>query len=168
MNGCDGFDGRNRSTTAKRSLSKTSATECWAALPTARCSANSPSTGAPPDHQALGFQPFSMSAFQLLNLWFLLSQFLLCTDGHFECWRWSRTHLAASAESPSSTVTFSWRFAPIRVAPKWVPGGLFCFGRLIFWIGFRRGPVGRAFGFALTFYPSVGALLLSVFLLLRQ
>jgi uncharacterized membrane protein YecN with MAPEG domain len=55
-------------------------------------------------------------------------------------------------------------------SPALVPvlGGLFCFGRLIFWIGFRRGPVGRAFGFALTFYPSVGALLLSVFLLLRQ
>jgi uncharacterized membrane protein YecN with MAPEG domain len=47
-------------------------------------------------------------------------------------------------------------------------GGLFCGGRVLFWIGYRHGAVGRAFGFALTFYPSVGALLLSAYLLLRQ
>lgn len=35
---------------------------------------------------------------------------------------------------------------------------LFCVGRLLFWVGYRRGPTGRAFGFALTFYPSIGAL----------
>ncbi|MGO8855040.1 MAG: MAPEG family protein [Steroidobacteraceae bacterium] len=53
-------------------------------------------------------------------------------------------------------------------SPAIVPvlGGLFCLGRLFFWIRYRHGPVGRAFGFALTFYPSVGALLLSVFLVL--
>ena len=38
---------------------------------------------------------------------------------------------------------------------------LFCVGRLLFWIGYRRGAGGRAFGFALTFYPSVIALLVS-------
>lgn len=33
--------------------------------------------------------------------------------------------------------------------------GLFATGRLLFWIGYRRGARGRALGFALTFYPSV-------------
>jgi len=45
-----------------------------------------------------------------------------------------------------------------------VLGGLFCLGRLFFWAGYARGAVGRAFGFALTFYPSVGALLLAIWL----
>jgi four helix bundle protein len=48
---------------------KTCATGCWATHPMARCSANSPRTGAPPDHQALGFQLFSISACQLF-IWF--------------------------------------------------------------------------------------------------
>lgn len=38
---------------------------------------------------------------------------------------------------------------------------LFAIGRLLFWVGYRHGAKGRAFGFALTFYPSVGALLAS-------
>lgn len=36
---------------------------------------------------------------------------------------------------------------------------LFAVGRLLFWRGYKRGASGRAFGFALTFYPSVVALL---------
>ncbi len=36
---------------------------------------------------------------------------------------------------------------------------LFAVGRLLFWTGYKRGASGRAFGFALTFYPSVLALL---------
>jgi uncharacterized membrane protein YecN with MAPEG domain len=40
---------------------------------------------------------------------------------------------------------------------------LFAVGRLLFWIGYRRGAAGRAFGFALTFYPSVLALLAAAF-----
>ncbi|WP_313536062.1 MAPEG family protein [Sphingomonas sp.] len=36
---------------------------------------------------------------------------------------------------------------------------LFAIGRLLFWTGYKRGASGRAFGFALTFYPSVVALL---------
>jgi MAPEG family len=32
--------------------------------------------------------------------------------------------------------------------------GLFAFGRLFFWVGYKHGAKGRAFGFALTFYPS--------------
>jgi uncharacterized membrane protein YecN with MAPEG domain len=36
---------------------------------------------------------------------------------------------------------------------------LFAVGRLLFWRGYKRGATGRAFGFALTFYPSVVALL---------
>ncbi|WP_333573092.1 MAPEG family protein [Sphingomonas sp.] len=36
---------------------------------------------------------------------------------------------------------------------------LFALGRLLFWRGYKRGASGRAFGFALTFYPSVLALL---------
>jgi uncharacterized membrane protein YecN with MAPEG domain len=38
---------------------------------------------------------------------------------------------------------------------------LFAAGRLLFWAGYRRGAKGRAFGFALTFYPSALALLAS-------
>jgi hypothetical protein len=38
---------------------------------------------------------------------------------------------------------------------------LFCVGRAMFWIGYRRGAHGRALGFALTFYPTVGVLGLS-------
>jgi|SRR5271170_2759458 len=32
---------------------------------------------------------------------------------------------------------------------------LFCLGRLTFWIGYRYGAPWRAFGFAVTFYPTV-------------
>ena len=36
---------------------------------------------------------------------------------------------------------------------------LFGFGRAAFWIGYLIAPWARAFGFALTFYPTAGALL---------
>ena len=32
---------------------------------------------------------------------------------------------------------------------------LFCIGRLTFWLGYRHGAPWRAFGFAVTFYPTV-------------
>lgn len=38
--------------------------------------------------------------------------------------------------------------------------GLFSAGRALFWAGYADGAAGRAFGFALTFYPSVAGLLL--------
>ncbi len=40
---------------------------------------------------------------------------------------------------------------------------LFFVGCLLFWVGYSRGAKGRAFGFALTFYPSVIALFGSAF-----
>lgn len=43
--------------------------------------------------------------------------------------------------------------------------GLFCAGRLAFWTGYRHGASGRAFGFGLTFYPSVLALISALVLL---
>lgn len=46
-----------------------------------------------------------------------------------------------------------------------VPVALFaaCFsaGRLLFWTGYRDGAEARALGFALTFYPSIAALLMA-------
>jgi hypothetical protein len=44
--------------------------------------------------------------------------------------------------------------------------GLFSLGRLLFWIGYASGAPGRAFGFALTFYPSAVSLLVAVVALL--
>jgi len=44
------------------------------------------------------------------------------------------------------------KMIPILVA-------LFVFARLCFWIGYHRSPISRAFGFAATFYPTVGVLL---------
>ncbi len=38
---------------------------------------------------------------------------------------------------------------------------LFAVGRLLFWAGYKHGAKGRAFGFALTFYPSILALVAS-------
>ena len=51
-----------------------------------------------------------------------------------------------------------------------VPVALFaaCFsaGRLLFWTGYRDGAEARALGFALTFYPSIAALLMAAVALL--
>lgn len=43
---------------------------------------------------------------------------------------------------------------------------LFAIGRLLFWAGYKRGAKGRAFGFALTFYPTALALLASATVIL--
>ena len=43
---------------------------------------------------------------------------------------------------------------------------MFCMGRTLFWVGYKRGAGGRALGFALTFYPSVAALGISAAMLL--
>jgi FtsH-binding integral membrane protein len=43
---------------------------------------------------------------------------------------------------------------------------LFGVGRTLFWAGYKRGAGGRALGFALTFYPTVAALGISVAILL--
>jgi hypothetical protein len=39
---------------------------------------------------------------------------------------------------------------------------LFGLGRLLFWLGYEHGAKARAFGFALTFYPSLGALFVAI------
>lgn len=44
---------------------------------------------------------------------------------------------------------------------------LFAIGRLLFWIGYSRGAEARAFGFALTFYPSLVGLAIAVFAAVR-
>ena len=43
---------------------------------------------------------------------------------------------------------------------------LFGVGRLFFWLGYARGAAGRAFGFALTFYPTAFALIICAVLIL--
>ena len=55
-------------------------------------------------------------------------------------------HLALAA----GTVPGDMTLIPALVA-------LFCLGRLCFWLGYRHGAGGRAFGFATTFYPTVFA-----------
>lgn len=45
---------------------------------------------------------------------------------------------------------------------------LFALGRLLFWVGYRRGAAARALGFALTFYPSVLLFLLAVIALILR
>jgi hypothetical protein len=47
-------------------------------------------------------------------------------------------------------------------------GTFFCIGRLLFRIGYPHGAAARAFGFAITFYPSVAALIVSACLLLAH
>lgn len=56
---------------------------------------------------------------------------------------------------------------PRAVAPIAVMGTCFSVGRLLFWTGYAQGARARALGFALTFYPSVGALLWLVAALAR-
>ncbi len=45
---------------------------------------------------------------------------------------------------------------------------LFGLGRLLFWRGYAKGAGARAFGFGLTFYPSLAALLVAAFLALLR
>lgn len=59
-----------------------------------------------------------------------------------------------------------------QLPAQWVvvlPGlvGLFCTGRALFWLGYRHGAAARAFGFGLTFYPTVGACAAATALLFR-
>ena len=54
-------------------------------------------------------------------------------------------HLALAAVMPTEAL----HIIPILVA-------LFVFARLCFWIGYHVSPAARAFGFACTFYPTVG------------
>lgn len=65
------------------------------------------------------------------------------------------SHLALAAQIPNRWMTV-------------LPGlaGLFCLGRALFWMGYRSGAAARAFGFALTFYPSLGACIVAAILLL--
>ena len=54
--------------------------------------------------------------------------------------------------------------APLIVALA----ALFAIGRLLFWIGYAKGAEARAFGFALTFYPSLGGLIIAVLAVVSQ
>lgn len=49
--------------------------------------------------------------------------------------------------------------AELKLLPLFC-AALYSLGRLLFFLGYARGAEGRALGFALTFYPSVGLLLL--------
>ena len=44
-------------------------------------------------------------------------------------------------------------------ATAWIAVGCFSAGRLLFFLGYERGAATRSFGFALTFYPTVGLLI---------
>jgi hypothetical protein len=46
--------------------------------------------------------------------------------------------------------------------------GLFSVGRMLFWANYARGAAARAFGFALTFYASVAALLIVLLALVAR
>lgn len=65
-------------------------------------------------------------------------------------------HLGLAAASPQ--------------AVRWIPAliVLFWIGRAAFWIGYRRGAAGRAFGFAMTFYPTVFAYIVALVALIGQ
>ncbi|WP_315753874.1 MULTISPECIES: hypothetical protein [unclassified Bradyrhizobium] len=43
---------------------------------------------------------------------------------------------------------------------------LFGLGRLLFWLDYARGAAGRAFGVALTFYPTAFSLIIGLILVL--
>ncbi|NIJ75226.1 hypothetical protein FHT08_000274 [Xanthomonas campestris] len=45
---------------------------------------------------------------------------------------------------------------------------LFLCGRILFFFGYRHGASGRAFGFALTFYPTVGLLIWTTVLAIQR
>jgi len=51
---------------------------------------------------------------------------------------------------------------PAQLALPPLLGAVFVLGRGLFAVGYARGAAARSFGFALTFYPSVGALIVLV------
>jgi uncharacterized MAPEG superfamily protein len=57
----------------------------------------------------------------------------------------------------------AWLLVPPRGAAGTVVACacLFCVGRLLFFIGYARGAAARSLGFALTFYPTVGLIVLT-------
>lgn len=77
--------------------------------------------------------------------------------------------LSAILRNTHEQVTFAalvYAMAAIILPPNWtdaIPGCalLFLIGRLIFATGYAKGAGGRAFGFGLTFYPSVALALLT-------
>jgi hypothetical protein len=78
--------------------------------------------------------------------------------------------LSAILRNTHEQVTFAvmvYAMAVIALPPNWtdaVPGCavLFLTGRLVFTAGYAKGAGGRAFGFGLTFYPSVALALLTL------
>jgi len=53
----------------------------------------------------------------------------------------------------------AWLMIPSPELPTstaWIAVGCFCLGRFLFFMGYERGAAARALGFALTFYPTVG------------
>lgn len=72
------------------------------------------------------------------------SRFILNTFEQFTAY--FIAHAAMSLYAPAEEA----RAMPILTA-------LFVLGRVLFWIGYHKNPYLRAFGFGLTFYPTVGA-----------
>lgn len=65
------------------------------------------------------------------------------------------THLGLATLLPIE----SMRLIPILVS-------LFIIGRFLFWIGYHRSALSRAFGFAVTFYPTVVCLIYCCFIVM--
>ncbi|PCI49958.1 MAG: hypothetical protein COB49_04425 [Alphaproteobacteria bacterium] len=61
------------------------------------------------------------------------------------------THMAFAATADSGEM----KIIPILVS-------LFIVGRICFWIGYHQSPLSRAFGFAVTFYPTVVMMIMTV------
>lgn len=78
--------------------------------------------------------------------------------------------LSAILRNTHEQVTFAalvYALAAIALPPNWTDAILGCavmflIGRLIFAAGYAKGAGGRAFGFGLTFYPSVALALLTL------
>lgn len=63
----------------------------------------------------------------------------------------------------------AWLLVPRPDAPiatTWIAVACFSLGRLLFFLGYARGAAARSFGFALTFYPTLGLLIGSAIRLL--
>ena len=62
------------------------------------------------------------------------------------------THLALATILPIN----SMKLIPILVS-------LFIIGRILFWVGYHRSPISRAFGFVTSFYPTAFAMIYCCF-----